>query len=336
MQLRMRLKSRPGPGRHGRQERPVFTIYYASDFHGSDLCWRKFLRAGEFYGADALVMGGDLAGKAMVPIDIHDDGTFTATFLGEEHQGRTGEELGTFEASVRYNGFYPYAAPHAELAAYRQDPAARGELFERVMADEARRWVRLGDKKSAETGIPIYVIAGNDDPWAFDPVLRSAEHITSAEDGITRVGDHEMISCSYANPTPWNSPRELPEDELYTRLKGLADQLEDPGRAIFNLHVPPYNTGLDTAYQVDENLAVVKRGSTPVEAPVGSSAVRQVIEEFQPLLALHGHIHESRGASRIGRTLCINPGSEYNSGRIHGVLVKLAAGTVVSHQFVVG
>jgi Icc-related predicted phosphoesterase len=314
----------------------VLTIYYASDIHGSDVCWRKFLRAGEFYSADALIMGGDLAGKAIVPIEVHEDGTFTATFLGEPHHGTTAEELANFEASVRFNGFYPYAAAHAELARYRQDPVARDELFERVMVGEAQRWIKLGDQKSAETGIPIYVMAGNDDPWAFDQVLRDADRITSAEDGITHVGDHEMISCCYANPTPWRSPRELPEDKLYTRLKDLANRLEDPGRAIFNLHVPPHNTTLDTACQIDENFAVVTRGGSPVEIPVGSHAVRQIIEEFQPLLALHGHIHESRGAARIGRTVCLNPGSEYNSGRIHGVLVKLTADAVVSHQFVVG
>lgn len=339
MGLRTRLMSRPlSRGRRGRDTSSggsVLTIYFAADFHGSDICWRKFLRAGEFYCADALIMGGDLAGKAIVPIELHEDGTFAATFLGEQHRG-TGEELTQFEASVRYNGFYPYAAPVEALAKYRQDAAARDELFDRVMVEEARRWVALGDQKGAETGIPIYVVAGNDDPWAFDTVLRGANHITSAEDGIARVGDHEMISCSYANPTPWRSPRELAEEKLYTRLKRLADRLEEPSRSIFNLHVPPYDTGLDTACQVDESLNVVTRGGAPVEIPVGSHAVRQIIEEFQPLLALHGHIHESRGAAKIGRTLCINPGSEYNSGRVHGVLVKLATDAVVSHQFVVG
>jgi Icc-related predicted phosphoesterase len=80
----------------------------------------------------------------------------------------------------------------------------------------------------------------------------------------------------------------------------------------------------------------VTKGGEAVEVPVGSHAVRQIIEEYQPLLALHGHIHESRGTARIGRTLCINSGSEYNTGRIHGVLVTLGDTEVLRHQFVVG
>lgn len=314
----------------------LLTIYYASDLHGAEPCWRKFLRAGEFYGADVLVMGGDLAGKAIVPIDLAENGGFTATFLRERHQGMSEEALEQLKDSIRHNGFYPYVGPPEEMAQYRADPAARNQLFERVMVAEAQRWMELADKKSAETGIPIYVMAGNDDPAVFDTVLRDAQRVISSEEDIVRVGGHEMISCSYANPTPWASPRELPEDQLYARLKGLAERLQDPGNAIFNLHVPPYDTGLDTAYQIGENLEVVTRGGSPVEIPVGSHAVRQIIEECQPLLALHGHIHESRGAAKIGRTLCINPGSEYNTGRIHGALVKVAVDAVVGHQLVVG
>jgi Icc-related predicted phosphoesterase len=150
------------------------------------------------------------------------------------------------------------------------------------------------------------------------------------------VGEHEMISCSFANPTPWNSPRELSEDDLYARLKQLAAAVTAPERAIFNLHVPPYDTTLDKAALVNDDLTYVTHGGEPVEGPVGSLAVRQIIEEYQPMLALHGHIHESRGVTRLGRTLCINPGSEYNSGRIHGVLVTLGRDEVTRHQFVVG
>lgn len=312
------------------------TIYYASDVHGAEQCWRKFLKAGTFYGADALIMGGDIAGKAIVPIDLHDDGSFTASFLGQIREGRTRDELDEFMSAVRFNGFYPYAANSEELATYRRDAAARDELFERVMLQEARRWVELGDRAVAETGTPIYVMPGNDDPWAFDQVLAGAERVISSEGKITRIGPHEMISCSYANPTPWNSPRELPEDELYAHLKKLAEEAQEPRCAIFNLHVPPYDSGLDRACEVREDLSMVMSGGVPVQIPVGSHAVRQIIEEYQPLLALHGHIHECKGATRIGRTLCINPGSEYNSGRIHGVLASLTEDVVTRHQFVVG
>jgi uncharacterized protein len=153
---------------------------------------------------------------------------------------------------------------------------------------------------------------------------------------VTRIGGHEMISCSYANPTPWASPRELDEDALYERMRALAEQLERPETAIFNLHVPPRASGLDTAFEIDDQLRIVVRNGKPHEIPVGSTAVRRLIEEYQPLLALHGHIHESRGAATLGRTLAINSGSEYATGRIHGVIVKLSDDAVLSHQFTIG
>jgi Predicted phosphoesterases, related to the Icc protein len=179
-------------------------------------------------------------------------------------------------------------------------------------------------------------MAGNDDPWSCDAILESASHVVSCDLRIVEVGGHEMISCSYANPTPWASPRELNEDDLYTKVKVLADQLERPETAIFNLHAPPKASGLDTAYEIDDQLRIVVRNGKPHEIPVGSTAVRQLIEEYQPLLALHGHIHESRGAATIGRTLAINSGSEYATGRVHGAIVKLSDDAVLSHQFTIG
>src|SRR6266545_3727498 len=222
----------------------TLSLYYASDVHGSELCWRKFLGAGRFYGVQALIMGGDLTGKAIVPVELDDKGTFRATVIVE------------------------------------------------------------------------------------------VRHVQSCDDRIVRVGHYEMISCGYSNPTPWHTPRELDEDDLYARIKSLADQLEDPGTAIFNLHVPPHDSGLDTANEMNPDLTLRYVGGQPHPIPVGSTAVRQLIEEFQPLLSLHGHIHESRGEVRIGRTLALNTGSEYNSGHIHGAVVTLAGSEVRKHQLV--
>ena len=69
---------------------------------------------------------------------------------------------------------------------------------------------------------------------------------------------------------------------------------------------------------------------------VGSIAVRRFVEERQPLIALHGHVHESQGVERLGRTICLNPGSEYNDGTLCGAIVRIGDRQVVSHQFVVG
>lgn len=313
----------------------TFELYYASDVHGSEQCWRKFLGAGRFYGAQALIMGGDLTGKAIVPITADGD-SFKAHFLGEDQSGKGQEQLDKLEDAIRYNGMYPWVASAAEVQEAHDDANLRSELFEKVMVDELQRWIDLADERMSEYGIHVYVMPGNDDPWSCDPVLEGASHVQACDERVVKVGPHEMISCAFANPTPWNSPRELDEDALYTKIKALADQVESPETAIFNLHVPPYDSGLDTANEINPDLTLVYKSGQPNPVPVGSTAVRQIIEEYQPLLALHGHIHESRGEARIGRTLCINSGSEYNSGRIHGVTVRLAPTQVVTHQFVIG
>jgi Icc-related predicted phosphoesterase len=315
---------------------PALDLYYASDVHGADRLWRKFLGAGRFYRCTELIMGGDLIGKAVVPIERRADGTYRARFLGEERVLRDEGELDELIDAIRFNGFYPWVASPEEIAPYTADTARQEELFNRVVHEDFARWVALADERAADNGDHVYVIAGNDDPWFVDELLAAARHLEFCDDRVVRVGEHEMVSCSYANPTPWNSPRELDEDALYERLKRLTDRLEAPRRAIFNLHVPPYDSGLDTATQLDDDLRPVYRGGQPVEIPVGSHAVRQIIEEHQPVLSLHGHIHESRGAARIGDTLALNSGSEYNTGRLHGVVVRLGEERVISHQFVVG
>ena len=94
---------------------------------------------------------------------------------------------------------------------------------------------------------------------------------------------------------------------------------------MFNLHVPPKDSGLDTAVLLDEELRPLIRSGSPVFAGVGSTAVRKSLERHQPMLGLHGHIHESRGDARVGRTLSLNPGSEYSEGVLRGVIVTLSA-----------
>lgn len=314
----------------------TLALYYASDPHGSDRCWRKFLGAGRFYDVQALIMGGDLTGKAIVPIETRPDGSFTTTFIGEQRSGSTQEELDDLVQAIRFNGMYPWLAAGDEIARLRDDAAARAALLEETMVAELKRWIDLADERMEAYGIDVFVMPGNDDPWSCDAVIEGASHVQACDDRVVRVGAHEMISCGYANPTPWKSPRELDEDALYARLKALADQLEEPASSIFNLHVPPYDSGLDTANEMNPDLTLKYVGGQPHPIPVGSHAVRQIIEEVQPLLALHGHIHESRGEVRIGRTLALNTGSEYNSGHIHGAVVTLDGATVRRRQFVVG
>jgi Icc-related predicted phosphoesterase len=313
----------------------LLRIYYASDVHGSDVLWRKFLNAGKHYECSTLIMGGDLMGKAMVPI-LRNNGSYTTWVIGEEREATTTEELDELERAIRMNGFYPVHVTPAEHQAMRENASVREQVFAQAMIDDLERWVDLAEQRLAATGVRVYVMPGNDDPWAIDEVLESSSAVLSCDNRIVDVGGHEMLSSGFANPTPWHSPRELPEDELYTKLKALAEQLTSPETAIFNLHVPPYDCGLDTAIEIDEELRPVLRSGRPVEIPVGSTAVRELIEEFQPALALHGHIHESRGITRIGRTVAINPGSDYSSGRLEGCVVDLTTDRVKHFQLLSG
>ncbi|HET9197871.1 MAG TPA: hypothetical protein VFN92_06420 [Solirubrobacterales bacterium] len=319
-----------------RQKGSVTRVFYAGDVHGSRVCWKKFVNAASHYPADALVMGGDLTGKALVPIVREGDGTYGARVIGEQRVARSAEELDEMQRAISTNGMYPLIVDRDEARALAGDAGRREEAFERALLDELRLWVRFADERLAGTGTRAYVIPGNDDPWSIDEVLGSGTSVEACDGQVRMLGPHEMVSFGFSNRTPWQTPRELDEDEIYSRLRGLADRLEAPGRAIFNIHVPPYESSLDTAFEVDEELRYVMKGGRPHEVPTGSPAVRQIIEEVQPLLSLHGHIHESKGVTRIGRTVAINPGSDYTSGHLDGCLVHLEADRVVNHYLVSG
>lgn len=328
------LKTKRREARAGEHE--TVRLYYASDVHGSERCWKKFLGAGTFYKASALIMGGDLTGKAVVPIVRVAESRWETKFLGDTRVLSSAQELDEVLAAIRDNGLYPWVATPEEFDRHVADGPLRDELFARLIDEEVGRWVQIAEERLERSGAQGYVMAGNDDPWSIDALLETGNRLVFCEPVITHVGPHEMVSCGFANPTPWNSPRELDESALYQKLQQLAEQVTEPRNAIFNFHVPPYDSGLDTAQQLDEDLTPVFKNGGPVEIPVGSTAVREIIEEYQPLLALHGHIHESRGSATIGRTLALNTGSEYNSGRLHGGLITLGRDEVVSWQFVVG
>jgi Icc-related predicted phosphoesterase len=319
-----------------RHRESITRLFYAGDVHGSRLCWKKFVNAAAHYPADALVMGGDLTGKALVPIVRGGDGSYRARVIGEERVARTAEELDRMQQAISTNGMYPLIVDEDEALLLERDSERRDEAFEQALLDELRLWVELADERLTGTGTRAYVIPGNDDPWSIDEVLASGESFVACDERIEVVGGHEMVSLGYSNRTPWKTPRELDEEEIYARLRPLAEQLEKPERAIFNIHVPPWESSLDTAFEVDGELRYVTKGGRPREVPTGSHAVRQVIEETQPLLSLHGHIHESKGVTTIGRTVAINPGSDYGSGHLDGCLVHLGAERVVGQYLVSG
>jgi uncharacterized protein len=319
-----------------RQDRDLTRIFYAGDVHGSRVCWKKFINAGAHYPAEALVMGGDLTGKGLVPIVREGDGSYTAQVIGERRVAHSAEELDQLQAAISTNGMYPLIVDREEAERLGSDRERREAALEGAILSELELWMEFADERLGGTGRRAYVIPGNDDPWSIDPVLAAAASVEACDEEICQVGPHELLSFGYSNRTPWHTPRELDEDEIYARLDRLVRQLANPAGAIFNIHVPPRDSSLDTAFEVDDQLRYVLKGGRPHEVATGSSAVRQIIEEAQPLLSLHGHIHESKGITKIGRTVAINPGSDYGSGHLDGCLVHLAPNRVVNHYLVSG
>ncbi|MHB8612053.1 MAG: metallophosphoesterase family protein [Candidatus Dormibacteraceae bacterium] len=299
-----------------------FKCYYASDIHGSELLWRKFLNAGKFYGADVLIMGGDIAGKAVVPI-VKRDGAFYAPEIAGELAFREDEVL-QLERRIRDRGLYPRHMTSDEVALTHGDQAATDALFIQVMEATLTRWLEMAAERLDPARTRLYVMLGNDDEPALRKVLAASPVVVDPEDRVVDLGEGiQMMSCGFANPTPWHSPREMSEVELRAHLENLVAQLDDPSRSVFNLHVPPIRTSIDTAPVVSTDLAPVVQGGSVLMGSAGSEAVRAVIETYQPLIALHGHIHESRGVARLGRTVCVNPGSEYSEGVLHGAVLEL-------------
>jgi Icc-related predicted phosphoesterase len=315
-----------------RQQAP--RLYYASDIHGSEVLWRKFLNAAEAYRADVLVMGGDVTGKVVIPLVQQPDGAYEVELFGSRQ--RIGEdEREAWEHRIRGNGMYPHVMSADDVARVAQlDEDAKEQWFATVMRQTFDGWLALADER-LNGHTRCFVMPGNDDPEGVDHAIEAADKVEVCDGVVVEFDGHTMISVGYSNRTPFDSPRELEEDELYRRIAALADQAGEMERCVFNLHVPPYDSSLDTAAELTDDLEVVMSGSAPKMIPVGSTAVREAIEKYQPLLSLHGHVHESAGATRIGRTLCINPGSDYHTGRISGCLIQLRPDKAV-HQFVTG
>jgi uncharacterized protein len=297
-------------------------IFFVSDLHGSERCFRKLVNAAKAYKPDYLICGGDVTGKQVVPIVLHPEGHYSATYLGSTVTAGNEDQLRQLEQNIRIAGFYFVHAKQEEIAGFTKEKVE--EIFRREMRSTIENWVALADERLRGTGVKLFMMPGNDDPYVIDSLLSSSGCVYNADQRLVQVGPFEMITLGFANITPWLCPRDIPEEELEDKIDRLAEQVKDLSKCIFNLHVPPYDTQLDLAPQLDANLTPKLEGGGQFKmVPVGSKVVRKAIEKYQPMLGLHGHIHESRGMEKIGRTMCLNPGSEYLSGLLKGVFLSI-------------
>ena len=297
-------------------------VFFATDIHGSEVCWRKFLNSAEFYKADLVVLGGDVTGKVMVPVVNH--GTYwQVTVSGQTHQLDSLQEVEEIERQIRNRGYYPTRIAPDELADLKEEDGSIDRRFTAEMVATLDRWLDMAEGKLRGGEIPCIVNGGNDDTFEIDHVVEASSSVTFAEGKVLDLDGFSLASMGFTNPTPWDTFREAPEEDLARRIEAVVSQVPDMGRAIFNFHAPPYGSGLDEAPALDESMRPIHGGA--VMKPVGSTAVREAILRHQPMLSVHGHIHESRGVRKMGRTLAINPGSVYGDGVLQGAVLELNA-----------
>ncbi len=317
---------------------PKTRIFFSTDIHGSEKCFIKFLNAAKFYKANILILGGDITGKAIVPIIQQSSDLFSAYFLGQKHVIEGSKKLDEFEERIKVVGFYPYRTNAKEWDDITANSKKFNELFIRLQIETLKKWMKLAEERLKPQKVKVFICPGNDDAFEIDDILNESDYIVNPDGRIVKLDDYlTMIAVGNSNITPWNCPRDIPEDRLYEKLESLASKIGELDRTIFCVHVPPYGSGLDVAPQLNNELKpVLGPGGAPIMIPVGSTAVKQAIEKYQPLLGLHGHIHESRGVTKIGRTLCINPGSEYAEGVLRGALIDIEKGKVKDYLLTAG
>jgi len=310
-------------------------IFFATDVHGSEICWKKFINAGKFYGTEVIILGGDMTGKAIVPIISLGKGKYKVTLLEQETILNGEDELDNMVKTIQNRGYYPYITDPDKVEEISKNPEKSDKLFVEQTIKTIQRWMEYADQKLSGTGIRCYVCPGNDDMFEIDEIIARSKYVEQCEGKLIQLDEHhEMISTGWSNPTPWNTPREEPEESLLERIEGLVQKLSNVKNAIFNLHAPPYRSGLDEAPELTKDLRPTYAGRSLI--PVGSKAVDKIINKYRPLLGLFGHIHEGKGTRKYGKTLCINPGSMYEQGILHGAVIELKPGKIGSYLLTTG
>jgi uncharacterized protein len=316
--------------------RRAYRVFFATDVHGSDRCFRKFVAASRVYEADALILGGDIAGKAIVPItdDGHDRFTFVWRGIAQEVAGA---ELAQAKALINFSGDYALVCESRAKDRLAEDSVYREELFEQVIASQLQQWCELA-RERLNADVRCIITPGNDDPWSIDDVLAAeAPRIECPERAVVELGPIRLASLGNTNRTPWDTPREYNEEEFWAQIVAMFETYGDEQPLVLNFHCPPYDSNLDTAAILDSKLRPVVQHGAILTGPVGSTAVRKAIERYQPTVGLHGHIHEAKGTWRSGGSVCLNPGSDYGSGLLRGVIVDFDEhGCYCDHLFTAG
>ena len=308
-----------------------FRLFFATDVHGSEPTFRKFINAGKFYDVDVLLLGGDITGKMLIPIIALGNNNYRATLQSKLFNLRK-DDLPEFMSRLAKLGFYSSEMSEREYVELTENPDQINRLYLEKANERLVSWIQWAEEKLDGTNLRCFVTGGNDDAKEIVETLNqeAKNRIVACEERLVNLNDEglTMVSLGYSNPTPWKTPREIEEDELAQRIKTAFQGLDNYENVVFNVHAPPLDSTLDTCPKLDTSTdppTVITSGGEPVFFGAGSQAVRDAIEQYQPLLSLHGHIHESRNVIKIGRTTSVNPGSEYGEGVLRGIKIGRAS-----------
>jgi Icc-related predicted phosphoesterase len=311
-------------------------LFFATDIHGSERLFRKFLNAAKAYSVPILILGGDITGKALVPC-VRQDGKYTSHLMGREYCASTQAELDELFRLINYTGFYPRKMDPEEVQRLETDHEYHTQVFLDTALSSVRSWLEVAAEKLKDSNVTCYMMPGNDDPPEVAEILSASGVVVNVDERCVQLDEyHEMISLGYSNPTPWDTVRELSEDQLMEKMELMATCVKAPQNLVVNFHAPPFDSRLDIAPELTKDFRVHTEMGQPIMIPVGSTSVRTFIEKHQPLVGLHGHVHESDGMARMGRTLCINPGSAYSDGVLYGAIVGLKKDGLDTYQMVRG
>jgi len=291
--------------------------------HGSVGVWQKWLKVPEFYKADVVMLCGDLTGKGLVPL-VQEKQGYVCSFYGRRQLLRNERDITRMEQQISMTGMYPLRCTQEEVNRLQNDPKHLEEVMREQMVARMEQWMEQLVSRVAPRKVTVMVMPGNDDDPVIDDVIKKYRDagVVWPLDGPVEVAGFQVASLAHVNPTPWNTPREGTEEELQELIDEQVGQLDDPRRAIFNFHAPPYGTALDLAPKLRPDLTPVMGPGGVETVHVGSKAVADAIRKYRPLIGLHGHIHESAAHDLIEGVPVVNPGSEYGENVLRGVIVE--------------
>jgi Icc-related predicted phosphoesterase len=283
-------------------------------------------------------LGSGFTSKDLIPIIHQKDGTYSLDFQDNHIVLKKLEEVSNLEKLISDAGRCPVRIDQNQYDELRTDAAQlsgwTSETLDRLMAERLGMWMDFADMKLANSDIDCYVCPGDDDNFIVDEVIRESKSVSNIDGKVLKIdGGYELLGSGWSI-TRRKAFRGCSEEDLSIKLTEIIDKLNNPASSIFAFHCPPLSSGLDDALDLETHPNQKLCGK--ITKPLGSVAVRKAIEKYQPLLGLHGHVHESRKATSIGRTLCINPGSIYEEGTLQGAVIDLDGERIRSYYMTSG